>query len=139
MNQQNVEQKDGTKLSVWFFIRLFLGVVLILKAGDGYFPIFEIESYTAEAQSFFNSLSKVPSVGMSITALHFILGTFILWNALVPIFVGISLPIFLLAVVFEFLYGTAMIPQVLAIMGLVSCIALLYHYRGHYTDIFQKD
>lgn len=138
-NSINVEQKDGVKFSVWFFLKLFIGIILIVKAADGFFPIFAIESYNAEAQELFAALKKVPSVGISITAFHFIVGGFILWNTFAPIFVAIATPVFLLATIFEFIYGLALLPQVLALLGLASCVLLLVHYKGHYTDLFVKE
>ncbi|MEC7275731.1 MAG: hypothetical protein VXV96_05365 [Bdellovibrionota bacterium] len=132
------EQKDGTKIDIWFFLKLLVGIVLLVKAGDGLFPIFEKASYGPEAQDLFRTLETFPSVNIAITIFHFLLGGFILWNILAPMATAAALPVFILATVFEFLYGTAIFPQLLAIAGLISCVALLYHYKGHYTDIFDR-
>jgi hypothetical protein len=132
-------EKDGTKVNVWFFLKILVGTILLVKAGDGLFPIFARTNYGPEAQELFNNLGSLPSVNIAITTLHFIVGGFILWNTLVPLFVAIAFPIFLFATFFEFAYGMAILPQLLAIFGLLSCAALIYHYRGRFTQVFVKN
>ena len=134
-----LDQRDNLGLNIWTLLKVLVGAILLIKAGDGLFPIFPKSTYGPEAQDLFQSLKAMPSVNIAITTFHFIVGGFILWNAFVPIFLAAALPVFTLATVFEFLYGTALFPQMLAIVGLISCLALLYHYRGQYSTMFVKD
>jgi hypothetical protein len=131
-----IEQKDGVELNGWFFVQLVLGLILIVKAADGFMPMFDSVDYSPRAQALFSSIDSVSQIRAFIVLMHFVVGSMLLFNIFTAVGVSLSLPVMLNATVFEWLYGEGISQQIVTSIGFGASLLMIYHYKDFFRVIF---
>lgn len=138
-NSQDIifDHKEDFKGTFTLILQVFVGAVLLIKAVDGILPLFPLEYYTTEAKELLWPMNSTPLISAMIVGVHVLIGTFLIFNFLVPFTLMLSLPLIAFAFTFEFLYGTYMLPQVLTAMALMSLAGLFFYHIEFFKNFFR--
>ncbi len=136
MTKELNDKEDFIKATS-LILQVFLGGVLLIKAVDGAFTLFPVESYQAEAKALLTALEGTTLLAFIITGVHVLLGTFLIFNLWVPFTLMMAAPLALFAFSFEAMYGTLGLPQVLTGMALISSIILMVYHWGFFKNFFR--
>jgi hypothetical protein len=134
--EKQMEQKDGVEINGWYFVQLILGLVLIVKAADGFMPLFDSLEYSPKAQALFAGIQDVSQIRAFIVLMHFLIGSMLLFNIFTAVGVSLALPVMLNATLFEWLYGQGVAQQVVTTIGFGASLLMIYNYKDFFKMIF---
>lgn len=118
-------------------LQVFLGAVLMIKAIDGAFTLFPIESYEEPARNLLMAMKQTTLLGLLITGVHVALGALLIFNLWVPFTLMLAGPLALFAFTFEAMYGLLGLPQVLTGLALLSATILMTYHWGFFRQFFR--
>lgn len=134
---ENLNHKKDFIGTTSLILQVFLGAVLMIKAVDGAFTLFPIESYEAPARNLMLAMEETTLLGLLITGVHIALGALLIFNLWVPFTLMLAGPLALFAFTFEAMYGTMGLAQVLTGLALMSAAILMIYHWGFYRQFFR--
>lgn len=136
MQDSQNHQKDFIRTTS-LILQVFLGAVLMIKAIDGAFTLFPVESYEESARNLLAAMEETSLLGLLITAVHVALGALLIFNLWVPFTLMLAGPLALFAFTFEAMYGFMGLAQVLTGLALMSATILMVYHWGFYRQFFR--